>query len=369
MDLVSLWHDASAPTLPRGIEIWDAHTHTGANDPDGVVGTASRLLDKLADAGHAGAVVMSSMEPLGYPQANDRILKEAGISNGRLIPFLRVDPRLGSVAIKEAERCLALGARGIKMHPRGEHFALSHPSVADIGRVAAAHGVPILFHAGRGIPTLGDDALNLIDSVDGLNIILGHAGVSDLSWIGREAASHPGLFFDTAWWSTPSLLMLFATVAPDRILYASDTPYGSPKMISTVVMRVAAAAGYQPDAYHAVFGRNLLDLVEGRRPDKVGEPVGSGIMPVDPVGYTVYASFHAAITQILRGGDPGEAISLGKLAVRVPDDHPHAAMFAAVSATMEHIDFTSPRRSDIIRPLIVAAAAVLTPEQPLPRIA
>jgi len=102
MDLVSLWHAASAQVLPDNTEIWDSHTHAGTNDPDGVVGTVPRLLEKLDAAGHTGAVLITSQEPSGYPPANDRILKEASNANGRLIPYLRVDPRLGSDAVAEA---------------------------------------------------------------------------------------------------------------------------------------------------------------------------------------------------------------------------------------------------------------------------
>ena len=366
MDLVQAWHRASATVLPSGAADWDAQTHVGSNDPDGVVGTTPRLLEKLDMAGHTGAILISSMEPTGYAGPNDRVLSITAESDGRLIPYLRVDPRRGAVAVAEAERSLGNGARGIKMHPRGESFSVGDPTVADVGRVAAEHGVPILFHAGRGIPAPGEDTLRLIDKVEGLNVILGHAGISDLSWIGPEAASHPGLFFDTAWWSTPSILMLFATVAPRQIVYASDTPYGSPMTISTIAMRAAAAAGHSDDALRGVFGENILSLVKGVRPEVEGSPAGSGIMPQDPVAYTVYASFHAAITQMLRGGDPDEAVSLAKLAVRVPDDHPYAEMFAAVSATMERIDFTANRRSHFVRPLLAVSSAVLTPNQPLP---
>jgi predicted TIM-barrel fold metal-dependent hydrolase len=366
MDLVEAWHRASATVLPHNTNVWDAHTHAGLNDPDGVAGTVPRLIEKLDGAGHTGAILISSRELSGYPDPNDRILAIAAESNGRLIPYLRVDPRLGFEAVAEVERSLSNGARGIKMHPRGESFSVGDPTVTEIGRVAAEHGVPILFHAGRGIPALGEDTLRLIDKVEGLNVILGHAGISDLSWIGAEAASHPGLFFDTAWWSTPSIMMLFATVAPRQIVYASDTPYGSPFTISTVAMRSAAAAGYSDDAMRAVFGQNILSLVKGVRPEVEGTPAGNGIIPQDPLVYTVYASFHAAITQMLRGGDPEEAVSLAKLAVRVPADHPYAEMFAAVASTMEQIDFTSDRRSQIVRPMLVASSAVLTPHQPLP---
>ena len=46
---------------------------------------------------------------------NDRTLEHAARSEGRLIPFVRLD--LGEGPIEEAERCLDLGAKGIKLHP------------------------------------------------------------------------------------------------------------------------------------------------------------------------------------------------------------------------------------------------------------
>jgi len=189
MELIDAWHAASATILPADTEVWDSHTRSGSNDPDGVVGTVPRLMEKLDAAGHTGAVLITSREPTGYPAANDRILKAAADAGGRFIPYLRVDPNLGAEAVAEAERCIELGAKGIKMHPRGEAFSVAHPTVAEVGRVAAAHGVPIIFHAGRGIPAIGDDVLRLVGSVEGLNVILGHAGISDLSWIGPEAAN------------------------------------------------------------------------------------------------------------------------------------------------------------------------------------
>jgi len=184
--------------------------------------------------------------------------------------------------------------------------------------------------------------------------------------VDRAGGSQPGLFFDTAWWSMPSILMLFATVAPRQIIYASDTPYGEPKMISTVAMRAASAAGCSDDALRPVFGGNILSLVSGVRPTVEGGPAGNSLIRQDAAVQEAYSSFHAAITQMLTSGDSEEPVSLAKLAVRVPDDHPHVAMFATVAATMDRIDFSSDRMSQVARPMVVAAAAVLTPNQPLP---
>src|SRR3954454_10756534 len=78
--------------VPAGVAWTDAHTHTGSNDPDGVTGSAEELLAGLDRAGVARAVVFTTAEPGGYPPANDRVVREAAESGGRLTPFVRVDP-------------------------------------------------------------------------------------------------------------------------------------------------------------------------------------------------------------------------------------------------------------------------------------
>ena len=74
------------------------------------------------------------------------------------MPLARIDPK-DSPAI-EAERCLAGGARGFKLHPRSDSFAMPHPGVEAVVSIAAEHRMPVMFHAGRGIPNLGEAALD-----------------------------------------------------------------------------------------------------------------------------------------------------------------------------------------------------------------
>ena len=57
--------------------------------------------------------------------------------------------------MEEARRCLDNGARGIKLHPRAEGFTLDHPALQDMFALADEQRLPILCHAGRGIPALG----------------------------------------------------------------------------------------------------------------------------------------------------------------------------------------------------------------------
>ena len=54
--------------------------------------------------------------------------------------------------------------------------------------VALAHEAraPVLFHAGRGIPHLGEAVVDLARSYPGARLILAHAGISDLGWIADD---------------------------------------------------------------------------------------------------------------------------------------------------------------------------------------
>src|SRR5919199_537842 len=94
------------------LSLFDAHTHVGANDPD------------------------------GFRAANDFVIEAAAASGGRLVPYCRVNPH--DAALAEATRALEAGARGIKLHPRAERFGLGEPAVRDLVAPAHHRGLPVL---------------------------------------------------------------------------------------------------------------------------------------------------------------------------------------------------------------------------------
>ena len=203
--------------------------------------TPAQLLEVLAAAGARGAFVFPMHEPEGYPAANDMVIAAARDSGGLLTPFCRVNPEADALA--EAERALAAGAKGIKLHPRAEQFTLDHPAVRSLAALADERGLPILIHAGRGIPALGAHVVGLAGEFPNARLILAHAAICDLSWIWRVAPDHPNLLFDTAWWMPADLLALFSLVPPGQILFASDAPYGTTAMSAVFQLRVALEAG------------------------------------------------------------------------------------------------------------------------------
>ena len=177
------WWAELAEQVP-GLDVIDVHTHIGKNDPDGFTCTPQELRDGLGAIGARG-VVFPMQEPDGYPPANDMVIAEAAASGGQLTPFARLDP--DDAPLAEAERALDAGAQGIKLHPRGESFELDHPAMVDVFALAGERRLPVLVHAGRGIPALGHHAVALCERHPGLRLILAHACITDLAWIWRSA--------------------------------------------------------------------------------------------------------------------------------------------------------------------------------------
>jgi hypothetical protein len=299
---------------------FDAHTHIGHNDPDGRRATAEEILGGLDAAGHQRALVFAMHEPDGYPAANDAVLEAAAASGGRLVPLARIAPR-SEGALDEAHRCLEAGAAGFKLHPRSDAFGLPHPVVEEVVALAHERRAPVLFHAGRGIPHLGEAVVDLARRYPGARLILAHAGISDLGWIADDAAALDNLFFDTAWWNVADQLQLYATIPPGRILYASDMPYGPGLFAAFCFLRVARAVGHGPEALRGIAGGQLARLVAGEDPMDLGPAPG-----VDAVGPRVIeaervVSYCAVALQVaFRNYDPSEPIALARLACRTCRD-------------------------------------------------
>jgi predicted TIM-barrel fold metal-dependent hydrolase len=119
------------------------------------------------------------------------VLAWAEQSGGRLYPYCRLDPADDPVA--EAERCLALGARGIKLHPRAQSFGFGNEAAESIWKVADEANVPILIHAGRGMPPM-DPLADLALRYPGVVLILAHVAIADQGMFASRLRDHPGIY-------------------------------------------------------------------------------------------------------------------------------------------------------------------------------
>ena len=363
------WLDRMRDEVP-GVRLLDAHTHIGSNDPDEYRCTRQELVERLERI-DAQAIVFPMHEPDGYPPANDMVIAESEAAGGRLFPFCRLDPAVQP--LEEARRALDAGARGIKLHPRAEGFTLHHPDLQPVFELAHERRLPILCHAGRGIPALGRHSIEMCSRYPGLRLILAHAGISDLSWIWREAADHPNLFFDTAWWSPTDIQALLALVAPGQILMASDAPYATPTFGATMDLRHGLQLGLDADALRGILGGQALRLVEREEPLDLGPAPGGGSVSRDPLLERVYSFLMNSVGQMFHGIDPQETLALARLACDVGDDAPQAPVCEAVLAMLDAreayeggSDGRPARFAPGLHLIVLAAALARTPDVTMP---
>jgi len=353
--------------LLGAVSIFDAHTHIGVNDPDGFQCTAEDLLATLAPTS-SRAVVFPMHEPAGYPPANDDVIATALESSDVLVPFCRADPRAAGAA--EVRRCLQIGAHGIKLHPRAEQFGMLDPGVREIVEVAEEFHLPILIHAGRGIPALGAHVIAYATEFPHARFILAHAGVCDLAWIWRDIAAHPNVFFDTAWWSPPDQLALFSLVPPGQILYATDIPFGTPQLAVIGSFRAALQAGCNAEQIASVASGQLERILAREDALDVGPAPSPQGTRNDPLLGRVNHFLTAAFATALAGGSSFEFIDLARLACLVGDDAPQAAHCEAILELIELALLTPPgetlpERFAHIHLLVTAAAIAVTPDVPV----
>ncbi len=275
--LMAQWDEELQRELPEGAEIFDAHTHLGT-DIDGMVGLYEDLERGMDKYGISRCFMFCLDEPdrhPGFRAGNDRTLEYAARSGGRMIPFVRLD--LTEDPIGEAKRCLDLGARGIKLHPRAQKFLLDDERLSPIFELAGERNVPILIHGGRGLPPIADDLARVFDRYPKAQLIVAHAGIADLAALAQGLGGKAGVFFDTSVWSPLDLLGLYRLVGPEQVVYASDYPYGQQPASLLIALRTARLAQLDDAEVRGVLAGNANRIAEGQPPIEPSTPKGIDI--------------------------------------------------------------------------------------------
>ena len=322
--------------LPAGADIFDAHTHLG-DDIDGMAGRFEELEATMDKYGISRCNIFCLDEPdrhPGFRAGNDRTLEAAARSNGRMIPYVRLD--LTEDPIDEANRCLDRGARGIKLHPRAQKFMLDDERLAPVFAISAERRVPILIHGGRGLPPIADNLARLVAAYPEAQLIIAHAGIADLSGLAGHFAGTAGVFFDTSVWSPIDLLSFFRLVPPEQIVYASDYPYGAQPQSLLIALRTARSAGLNEEQVVNLLGGNGNRIADGEPPLAPSQPQGADVF-AQPMAF-------ARIHQYL-------SMSMPMLFARQQDTF--GALGLALNATNERNGHV--RELDQIRELLIAA--------------
>jgi hypothetical protein len=169
-------------------------------------------------------------------------------------------------------------------------------------------------------------------------------------------ADHPCALYDTSCFGPQDVVELFARVPAERIVFASDVPYGRPAGALFLAMRAAAYAGLSVEDRALVAGGTMAAVLAGdglpvpKRPrlDRVRPASGSLIR----VAAYLLMGFGAVISS--PPPTPARAlpwIELARAVCRDPDP-------GAAGSALERID-----------ELLVAAEALITSQGPDDRLA
>jgi predicted TIM-barrel fold metal-dependent hydrolase len=320
--LIDSWEAKLRAELPQ-TPIFDAHVHLG-NDVDGMAGTYEELTAICDRYGIERCFAFSLDEPDSHPafsKPNDRMLAYAEHSQGRLIPFVRLN--LDESPLEETRRCLDKGAGGIKLHPRSQGFRVNDARLEPIVALAAERGVPVLIHGGRGLPPIADHLAQLIERYPLAQLIVAHAGIADLGALARALGGRAGAFFDTSVWSPIDLLDFYRHVAPEQILYASDFPYGQQPSSLLIAVRTARLAGLNEGDLRMILWENADRISRHEPPHVPSAPHGSSTFTQSMTMARIHQYLSMAIPLLwTRQQDTVGVLGLALNACNEVDTHP-----------------------------------------------
>ena len=214
--------------IPKLAKIAQLAPHT-----DGTIRDLLRSMDR--NGVQTSVLLPVATKPEQQFTINTWAAEMVAASNGRFFSFGSVHPSANDWR-EELARIKGLGLSGIKMHPDYQGFRVHEERVIPIYREIAALKLPLLIHAGY--DPISPDFVHaepamtaqVLERVPDLFLIAAHmGGYSEADEVERHLVGK-NLYFDLSMSQKipdEQLLRMIRNHGADRILFASDTPWGS----------------------------------------------------------------------------------------------------------------------------------------------
>ena len=241
----------SAPFFP--VERWIYAHSTSLVTRAEIARNATATLENMVRSMDENRITASACMPIPpYLKFSD--LKSVSRENSRIIPFTGVDFTRGYDVEEVLRSDVVSGAKGLKLHPIIQKVPLSDQRTFDAVEAFSPHNLPVLFHCGvasyylkkerrmRQNPAFGaiDDAEKLVAAFPNVTFIAGHAGMFEYKETIAKLGRYKNVMVDTSLQAPSRVKELLSAFGPDRVMYASDWPFGNPKPAIRVIKRVCA---------------------------------------------------------------------------------------------------------------------------------
>jgi len=254
--MASVW-EWTKSRIPSGVQIFDAHSHIGA-DVDGRTMTGEGMRERMLAAGIAKSIVFPLNDPNArddYSGPNDVVWSAYEEYPDLFVPFFRLNPHLDYE--REFARCVERGFGGLKLHPVSQAFELDDLRVVRLFGMAAEANLPVLIHAGFAMQRIVEPLLPTVEKHPDLRLILGHAAMVETLEAARRFEDHPNVLFETSVVQAKDLYVLFSTLDPERACYGSDIPYGDYPSTLHATLAAAEAAGVPEKCFPGILSGNI----------------------------------------------------------------------------------------------------------------
>jgi predicted TIM-barrel fold metal-dependent hydrolase len=235
----------------------------GDKDPQEFFSTHS-LIAALDQAGvEIGVLLPLRAESYGWRVTNEYVVERVAEAPEHLIGFAGVSPNTHDAVTELVYAIESLQLKGLKLHPPMQMFEPGDPVCFPIYEALQHYGLPVLFHTGSGPSQLSDRYSNphLVDEVavhfPELKIIMAHAGRFWYQETLTMMRRHPNIYIDisanvgkaTGYGLLLALLVAVKEVVGgvDRVLFASDYPWYTPKLMLDLLRDAQNASGFLPE--------------------------------------------------------------------------------------------------------------------------
>jgi len=201
-------------------------------------------------------------------------VRAAHESDSRIIAF--TSPNFTATSKSTNEKLLSdlkNGAAGVKIHPIIQETEADSKEVMEAVETIAAYSksAPVLFHAGKAKyytpkerkQIFAENASvskieKVISAFPGVNFIAGHAGLREIADVIALSGKYKNVYADTSFQSPEAIKALISSFGGERVLFASDWPYGLRK---PAVLAVKEACGNDDSLLKMILYNNAANLL------------------------------------------------------------------------------------------------------------
>ena len=235
--------------------IIDFHAHVG-KDLEGEEHSVEQLLEHMDEAGIDKSVVFPFNCSDSELIRESKIILENSKENDRLIPFMRFNPN--TITKEELEKLLAMGFKGVKLHPNTQSFMPNDKKMFWIYEMIEKKGLPILFHSKMmsGESSNPEHLLDVAEQFPNLKIIIGHF-FGDVFSIIPKVKNYPNVYTETSIYArTLRIRDIVEKQGFTRVLFGSDTPYDHPE----VALKKIKYSGLSEENIKKILQDNALSI-------------------------------------------------------------------------------------------------------------